>query len=94
MWPALPKPIPSCVSPWACARPQDAAQSPSSSAAWTRKRWVASEAVTALLAYALHTLRLRRVVAQIDPHNLASVRVAEKAGMRYERDLLLEGYTH
>lgn len=62
-----------------------------------RSRWGrshASEAVTALLTYTLHTLRLRRVVAQIDPHNLASVRVAEKAGMRYERDLLLEGYTH
>ncbi|RIH90429.1 Acetyltransferase (GNAT) domain protein [Calidithermus terrae] len=62
-----------------------------------RSRWgrgYASEAVAALLAYAIHTLRLRRVVAQIDPHNPASVRVAEKAGMRYERDLLLEGYTH
>jgi RimJ/RimL family protein N-acetyltransferase len=30
----------------------------------------------------------------IDPQNVASIRVAEKAGMRYEKEVLLEGYTH
>jgi RimJ/RimL family protein N-acetyltransferase len=30
----------------------------------------------------------------IDPRNTASLRVAEKLGMRYERDVMFEGYTH
>ena len=30
----------------------------------------------------------------IDPQNTASIRVAEKADMRYEKDVMLEGYTH
>jgi RimJ/RimL family protein N-acetyltransferase len=30
----------------------------------------------------------------IDPENTASIRVAEKAGMRYEQDVMLAGYTH
>ena len=30
----------------------------------------------------------------IDPQNVASIRVAEKAGMRYEKDVMFEGYTH
>ncbi|HEU4743557.1 MAG TPA: GNAT family N-acetyltransferase [Meiothermus sp.] len=54
----------------------------------------ATEAARAVVAYALDTLALRRLVATIDPQNLASLRVAEKIGMRYEQDLLLEGYTH
>ena len=30
----------------------------------------------------------------IDPDNVASVRVAEKLGMLYEKDVMFEGYTH
>lgn len=54
----------------------------------------ATEAARAVIAYAFDTLALRRLVARIDPQNLASLRVAEKLGMRYEKDLMLEGYTH
>ncbi|MGH7040531.1 MAG: GNAT family N-acetyltransferase [Acetobacteraceae bacterium] len=42
----------------------------------------ATEAARAVLAHALGTLRLARVVADIDPANTASVRVAEKLGLR------------
>ena len=30
----------------------------------------------------------------IDPQNVASIRVAEKAGMIYEQDVMFDGYTH
>ncbi|MBI5813880.1 MAG: GNAT family N-acetyltransferase [Meiothermus silvanus] len=62
-----------------------------------RRSWghgYATEAARAVVAYAFDTLGLGRLVATIDPQNLASLRVAEKIGMRYEKDLMLEGYTH
>jgi hypothetical protein len=40
------------------------------------------------------TLRLPRLVAIIDPQNVASIRVAERAGFCYEREVMFEGYTH
>ena len=57
-------------------------------------RGYASEAVAATVHYGLNVLELTRLVATIDPGNSASVRVAEKAGMVYEKDVLYEGYTH
>jgi RimJ/RimL family protein N-acetyltransferase len=30
----------------------------------------------------------------IDPGNIASVHVAKKLGMHYEKDIILEGYDH
>ena len=54
----------------------------------------ASEAVTATLNYGFSLLGLRRIIATIDPGNVASVRVAQKAGMVYEQDVIYEGYTH
>jgi RimJ/RimL family protein N-acetyltransferase len=30
----------------------------------------------------------------IDPQNAASIRVAEKLGMHYEKDVMFPGYTH
>jgi ribosomal-protein-alanine N-acetyltransferase len=44
--------------------------------------------------YALHRLRLPRIIAMIDPDNVASVRVAEKIGMTLEREIMFRGYTH
>lgn len=44
----------------------------------------ATEAVGALLAYALDALRLHRVYGDCDPRNHASARVMEKLGMRRE----------
>jgi ribosomal-protein-alanine N-acetyltransferase len=54
----------------------------------------ATEAATAIRDYAFDVLSLPRLVALIDPHNSASIRVVEKIGMRYEKDVMLERYTH
>jgi RimJ/RimL family protein N-acetyltransferase len=61
-------------------------------AAWGRG--YATEAARAVRDYAFQTLNIARLIALIDPANTASVRVAEKIGMRYEQDVLLPGYTH
>ena len=53
-----------------------------------------SEAVQATIDYGFNVLSLGRIVATIDPGNAASIRVAEKAGMVYEKDVLYPGYTH
>ena len=54
----------------------------------------ATEAVLATLDYSFNTLDLKRIVATIDPHNIASIKVAQKTGMTYEQDVMYEGYTH
>lgn len=62
-----------------------------------RRHWgrgFATEAVHAVRAYGFRKLRLPRLIAMIDPANLASIRVAEKIGMLYETDVMFEGYTH
>jgi len=54
----------------------------------------ATEAVRAVRDYAFNILGLKRLIAIIDPANLASIHVTEKVGMKYEQDVLFEGYTH
>jgi [ribosomal protein S5]-alanine N-acetyltransferase len=54
----------------------------------------ATEAVTAIRDYAFDVLCLPRLIALIDPQNTASIRVAEKVGLSYEKAVMLEGYTH
>jgi len=54
----------------------------------------ATEAAAAIREYSFHTLCLLRLIALIDPENTASIRVAEKIGMHYEKEVMLEGYTH
>lgn len=49
-------------------------------------RGLATEAAGAAKAWAFANLPHARVVAAIDPLNKASIRVAEKLGMRYEKD--------
>ena len=52
-----------------------------------RARWgqgIASEAVTAALAFGFTTLGLHRVEADVDPRNAASIRVLEKLGFARE----------
>ncbi len=51
----------------------------------------ASEIAHALSRYAFRKLGLTRLVALIDPGNLASERVAAKIGMRFERDVVRPG---
>ena len=54
----------------------------------------ATEATGAVRDYAFQTLNMKRLIALIDPMNLASLRVAEKIGMHYESEVMLEGYDH
>jgi RimJ/RimL family protein N-acetyltransferase len=62
-----------------------------------RSHWgqgFATETVSAIRNYAFSVLCLPRLVALIDPQNTASIRVAEKVGMHYEKEVMLEEYTH
>jgi [ribosomal protein S5]-alanine N-acetyltransferase len=52
-----------------------------------RGRGLATEAAAAIRDYGFERLELPRLVSVIDPDNPASVRVAEKIGMRLERTL-------
>lgn len=54
----------------------------------------ATEAAGTVRDFAWKTLNLSRLVALIDPANIASLRVAKKLGMQYEGEVMLEGYTH
>ena len=47
-----------------------------------RGQGYATEAARPLLAHAFETLRLPEIIADIDERNRASIRVAEKLGMR------------
>lgn len=57
-------------------------------------RGYATEAVCAARDYAFNSLGLKRLIALIDPANVASIRVARKAGLCYETDAMLPGYTY
>ncbi len=46
----------------------------------------AKEAVRALVEFTLDLPGIRRIVADTEPTNLASMRVLEKAGFRFERE--------
>ena len=55
-----------------------------------KKRWgqgFATEAASAIVTYAQSVLKLQRLICLITPGNTASVRVAGKVGMSYEREL-------
>ncbi|HSL30459.1 MAG TPA: GNAT family N-acetyltransferase [Anaerolineales bacterium] len=54
----------------------------------------ATEAAGVVRRYAFNTLGIERLIALIDPSNTGSIRVAEKIGMGYEKDVMLPGYTH
>ncbi|WP_254509611.1 GNAT family N-acetyltransferase [Anatilimnocola floriformis] len=54
-----------------------------------RDKWgcgYATEAAAAVREYAFNSLGLSRLIAIIDPRNVASIRVAEKTGLRFEKD--------
>jgi len=54
----------------------------------------ATEAAKAVHDYAFTVLGIKRLIAMIDPSNLASIHVAKKIGMLYEKEVMLKGYTH
>jgi RimJ/RimL family protein N-acetyltransferase len=60
----------------------------------TRPSWgqgLATEAARAVLEHAFGHLGLRRLIALIDSENHRSVRVAEKIGLRHEKDIIFHG---
>lgn len=60
-----------------------------------RRHWgrgLATEAAREAVRLAFGVYKFPRVVAVINPENVASVRVAEKLGMRYERDVSFKDF--
>jgi RimJ/RimL family protein N-acetyltransferase len=57
-------------------------------------RGYASEAARGCMDYARETLGRPRVISMIRPENLASRRVAERNGLRIEREVDWRGYQH
>ncbi|MCB5204684.1 GNAT family N-acetyltransferase [Neorhizobium sp. T786] len=71
---------------WVLLTPEDVT-APEIEIGWrlNRKAWgkgYATEAALPILNHAFKTVGINRVIADIDPHNSASIRVAEKIGMR------------
>lgn len=58
-----------------------------------RGQGYAAEAVAALLKYGQQTLGLRRIIAIVTPTNTASLRLLEKLGFVFERNMTLPGET-
>jgi len=52
---------------------------------------LATEACQASVDFGFDVLRLNRIIGLILPDNIASQRVLEKVGMRYERSIVYEG---
>lgn len=51
----------------------------------------AYEAATAVLGHARDTLGLTRLTAIVSPHNVASIRLTEKLGLRFEKSIRMPG---
>lgn len=54
----------------------------------------ATEAAGAVRDYAFDLLTVSRLISLVDPQNIASIRVVEKLGMCYEKDVMLLSYDH
>jgi RimJ/RimL family protein N-acetyltransferase len=59
---------------------------------WQR-RGLATEAASALVRHGFESLGLGRMISLIDPAHAASIAVARRAGMLYERDVFFDGVT-
>lgn len=58
------------------------------------RQGLATEAVSALVAVAFNRLQLPNIVGFALPENHASIRILEKLGFRYEKDILHAGRRH
>ncbi|GLT17320.1 N-acetyltransferase [Vibrio zhanjiangensis] len=57
-------------------------------------RGIASEVLSAFLPQALHHLHLYQVIASVDSHHIASIRVLEKIGFEQQSDLSSQKSAH
>ena len=57
-------------------------------------RGLAAEAARGCMEYARTTLNRRRVISMIRPENLASRRVADRNGLKIEKEIFWRGYQH
>ena len=60
-----------------------------------RRYWgngFATEAASAVRDYGFRTLNLSRMISIIDPRNSASIGVAKKAGLSFEKEVMFQGY--
>ncbi|MCI0388322.1 MAG: GNAT family N-acetyltransferase [Acidobacteria bacterium] len=64
---------------------------------FNRKYWgrgFATEAARACMDYAFNQLGRRRIISMIRPENASSRRVAERNGLRIEKEVFWRGYQH
>jgi RimJ/RimL family protein N-acetyltransferase len=54
----------------------------------------ATESAGSVRDYAFDVLFVSRLISLVDPQNTVSIRVVEKLGMSYEKDVMLLGYDH
>ncbi|HMV50434.1 MAG TPA: GNAT family N-acetyltransferase [Blastocatellia bacterium] len=57
-------------------------------------RGLATEAARGCMEYAFQQLNRRRVISLVRPENLSSCRVAERNGLKIEKETLRRGYPH
>lgn len=55
---------------------------------------LATEAARGCMEYAFHHLNRRRIISMIRPENISSRRVAERNGLKIEKELFWRGYQH
>ncbi len=63
----------------------------------SRSEWgfgFATEAALAVRDHGFKAAGVDRLVALVDPGNVASIQVSKKIGMKFEREVFLEGYDH
>lgn len=62
--------------------------------AFLRRFWAqgyALESARAVMTFGIEQLKLARIIAIVDPDNIASVRLIEKLGLEFERKVRMEG---
>lgn len=55
------------------------------------RQGLGAEAARALVRYGFEQLGLTRLIALIDPEHEASIRTAQRAGLQFERELVMDG---